>query len=74
MREAPSSHTHSETPFGPQQRRLDSINAKRWPAIADLGATTESWRRVVKKPQAVPWQAGEGALLRLTDGSETEAC
>jgi hypothetical protein len=52
MREAPSRHTHSETPFGPQQQRLDSINAKRSPAIANSGATTESWRRVVKKPQA----------------------
>jgi len=51
MRQAPSRHTHSETPFGPQQRRLDSSNAKRSPAIANSGATTESWPRVVKKPQ-----------------------
>ncbi len=28
MREAPSRYTHPETPFGPQQQRFDSINAK----------------------------------------------
>jgi hypothetical protein len=28
MRQAPSRYTHPETPFGPQQQRFDSINAK----------------------------------------------
>jgi hypothetical protein len=37
MREAPARHTHSETPFGLQQRWFDSINAKRPPAIASSG-------------------------------------
>jgi hypothetical protein len=27
VRETPACHTHSETPFGPQQRRSNSINA-----------------------------------------------
>jgi hypothetical protein len=35
MRKAPARHTHSETPFGPQQRQFDSIKAKRSPAIAN---------------------------------------
>ena len=35
MRQAPARHTHSETPFGPQQRRFHSIHAKRSPAMAN---------------------------------------
>ena len=35
MRQAPACHTHSKTPFGPQQRRFHSINAKRSPAMAN---------------------------------------
>jgi hypothetical protein len=67
MRQAPSRYTHPETPFGPQQRQFDSINAK-FAGYSQFGATTRSWRRVANKPQAFAPAAGEDIQRKALAG------
>ena len=69
MREAPARHTHSETPFGPQQRQFDFINAKRSPAIAN----GLPWIKV-KEPQARGFCAPLRRFVRAKAALAREVC
>jgi hypothetical protein len=75
MREAPACHTHSETPFGPQQRRFDSSNAKRSQAVAN-GQHKRGFREhTCSAPGGLPvaWAVALAATFDGAGWSET-AC
>ncbi len=58
MRETPACHTHSETPFGPQQRRSNSINASARLTIANSGVPLDQGEETLQ-----PYCQGERCFL-----------
>jgi hypothetical protein len=57
MRETPACHTHSETPFGPQQRRILSTQSARL-TIANSGVPSDQG----KEPVAFRLEPDDGSV------------